>query len=109
MNPEFRHLEDNAEPPQNRCEKCGYELAISDWPFCPHPPAGLTHHEFAAYFDYGLGEEITTRDQRRTLLTKAKAYARDGMREGDLSARKDRVEADRAERRREKPTGKLYF
>ena len=127
MNPEFKHLEQTeaellAEAKEHRkdllddfrmttCDKCAAVYGIGDSPFCRdlHAPIGRTYHEFESYFDYGLGEEILTRDQRRQMLRKEKAYARDGMRAGDLSARKDRVEADRAERRREKPTGKLYF
>lgn len=106
MNPEFRHLESD-EP--NDCAKCGKSLHIGEWPFCPHGFVGRTHHEFEAYYDDGLGEYIPTRDVRKKLLKAANADARDGMRQGDFSARKDRVEADRAERRKEAKSDRLYF
>lgn len=51
------------------CDKCGAELRVGDWPFCPHgtPSAGM-QSGFGAYFDYGLGCEITSAGQRRQLM-----------------------------------------
>lgn len=108
MNPEFQHLEDVC-PDTTTCEKCQRIVYIGDWPYCPHEPAGRTHHEFEAYYDEGLGAYIETRDVRKRLLKEANAEGKNRLSAGDLSARRDRVEADRAEKRRERPTGKLYF
>ena len=36
------------------CGKCGREVAIGDWPWCPHGPArdgGLFIYSFEPYFD----------------------------------------------------------
>lgn len=121
MNPEFRHLEDNGAVCQELvgemlhqkeiCDKCGTTYGIGCSPWCrdKHAYVGRTHHEFEAYYDEGLGAYIETRDVRKRLLKEANADAKDGMRAGDLSARRDRVEADRAEKRREKLSGRLYF
>jgi hypothetical protein len=119
VNPEFEHLEGNTPHTHcpicrgqlhDPCEKCGAIVHVGEWPFCPHGAVGRTHHEFEAYYDQGLGETITTRDQRRRLLKNANAYARDGLSKGDLSARMDKVKADRKQRGLDRrPTNPLYF
>lgn len=105
------------------CE-CGHthevNRPVAEWPHTPLcPDCGAptvqihlprrTYHEFAAYYDHGLGAYLTTRDQRRQLLRAAHAEGKDGMRPGDLSARKDRVMADRQARAREAPTTRKTF
>jgi len=60
-----------------KCEKCGHEIAIGDFPFCPHEPTGGVLHmgeePMEAYYDENLtsepgGVEITTRGQRRKIM-----------------------------------------
>lgn len=55
---------------------------------------------FTPYFDIGLGEYIESLPQRRKLMRDAHMDYRDKMSPGDLSARRDRVEAERQERAR---------
>ena len=53
-----------------RCEKCGKEYAIGEWPFCPH---GVGHgtQTFVPYFDEHVsekGEWVTSLAQRWRLM-----------------------------------------
>jgi len=45
-------------PDDNRCETCGQEIHLGDWPFCPHGKANPAKG-FEPYFDIGLGREVT--------------------------------------------------
>lgn len=81
------------------CAKCGGVIEIGDWPFCPHGKSVQTH-AFEAYFDYGLGCEVTSLSQRLSLMRERKLTYRDHMSKGDLSARRDRIEQEKREARR---------
>lgn len=54
-----------------KCDKCGKDLAIGDWPFCSsiggHEKM-LTYRPFEAYFDWGLGETVTSTEHRNKLM-----------------------------------------
>jgi hypothetical protein len=54
------------------CEKCGAELAISEWPWCPHGAARpAVHGDEIDYVDHNLGRHpvrITSKAQRRQLM-----------------------------------------
>lgn len=61
------------------CDRCGAELRIGDWPFCngdknQHVDArGFGDAPLEAYFDEHISPEgayITTRGQRRALMSK---------------------------------------
>lgn len=60
-----------------KCDKCGHEFRIGDYPFCPHDNVhGCLHmgeEPMESYVDYNLteepeGVEITTRGQRRRIM-----------------------------------------
>lgn len=60
------------------CESCGKELAIGDWPYCPHPNVNLTGMgmlgEFHARWEENMGPEpvyITSLAQKQALLRDA--------------------------------------
>lgn len=57
------------------CDKCGAELQIGAWPWCPHGDArGFGDAPLEPYFDEHIspsGEYITSRGQRRALMSKA--------------------------------------
>jgi hypothetical protein len=60
-----------------------------------------SYHPFTPYFDFALGEEVTTLAHRHRLMRQNHLDYRDKMRPGDLSARLDRVHEERKERARD--------
>jgi hypothetical protein len=62
-------------PQCHRCDKCGAEIQIGEWPFCPH--GQMTHfgdEPLTPYVDHNLGPEpieIRTRGERRRIMAKA--------------------------------------
>jgi len=65
-----------------KCDKCGKEFSIGDWPFCPHEFVGGNFGEepLCPYVDEHIttlqhedaqpcGVEITTRGQRRKMMS----------------------------------------
>lgn len=42
-----------------RCEKCGKDYGIGDWPYCPHG-VPLEYHPFVPRFDIALGRYTAT-------------------------------------------------
>jgi hypothetical protein len=56
------------------CDKCGAELTIGAWPWCPHQDAhGFGDAPLEPYFDEHIsasGEYITSRGQRRAIMSK---------------------------------------
>jgi hypothetical protein len=47
------------------CDKCGKEVTIGEWPFCPHGiPSKATTAPDHAYFDIGLGKYIRNQGER---------------------------------------------
>jgi len=81
------------------CEKCGAEITIGAWPWCPHgKPA--PQYVFQPYFDIGLGREITSYADRWKAMRELNVQYRDLPSKGDLSARADRAhEARKAQGR----------
>jgi hypothetical protein len=58
-----------------KCDSCGAELQIGEWPWCPHGDArGFGDKPIEPYMDEMLGPEpveITSRGQRRAIMSKA--------------------------------------
>lgn len=59
----------------DKCDKCGHELKIGEWPYCPHGRGGMALEDpLEPYNDWQLdpysheGPEITTRAQRRKIM-----------------------------------------
>jgi hypothetical protein len=54
------------------CDKCGAELALNEWPWCPHGAArSSVVGDEIDYIDHNLGAHpihITSRSQRRQLM-----------------------------------------
>lgn len=72
------------------CPTCGGPRFLGD---------RAIHHPFIPYFDFALGAEVTSHAHRWRLMKEAHVDYRDKMRPGDLSARLDRVEAQRKRER----------
>ena len=68
------------------CDKCGAEISIGEWPFCPH--GMMTHfgdEPLTPYIDHNLGPEpieIRTRGERRAIM------ARNHLEYSDVSSKK---------------------
>jgi hypothetical protein len=83
------------------CEKCGKTLEIGEFPFCGHGfPGTREYRPFRPYFDVALGAEVTSLAQWNRTMREKHADLTDSPSKGQLSARKDRCEQDRQERRR---------
>lgn len=94
-----------------RCDQCGTTYVAPQSPYCKDGHGGaLTYHPFIRYFDFALGQEVTSLAQRwgfmrgeidqETGERRGQLEYRDKMSAGELSARRDRVEAQRKERAR---------
>lgn len=56
-----------------KCDDCGKEFSIGEWPFCPHGyPSKGTTSPFIPYFDIGLGQQINTQAERWSHMRKLK-------------------------------------
>lgn len=57
-----------------KCDVCEVELQVGQWPWCPHEDArGFGDAPIEPYFDENItstGEWITTRAQRRRIMSK---------------------------------------
>lgn len=96
-----------------RCRSCGTIAEVmrplSEYPRTPRCGACGEATEqihlpqryvpFTPYFDYGLGEEVTSLGHRWQLMKQHHLDYRDHPSKGDLSARRDRCEAQRREAR----------
>lgn len=55
-----------------KCDKCGAELAVGDFPFCPHGSGfAASHGDELDYIDHNLGRDpvhITSKAQRRQIM-----------------------------------------
>ena len=55
-----------------RCEDCGAEVQIGEWPWCPHGDAlGFGEEPMEPYFDEHVspeGQKFTTRAERRRFM-----------------------------------------
>jgi hypothetical protein len=85
-----------------RCEKCGLVYGVGESPACKDGHTRVaSYHPFTHYFDFALGEEVTSLAQRRRLMRQNHLDYRDKMSAGDLSARRDRVHEEGKERGRD--------
>lgn len=50
------------------CPDCGRMVAIGDWPFCPHGPAGRGHHVSHTYYDKTLNQVVTPGGDRKKIM-----------------------------------------
>ncbi len=95
------------------CTVCGLPLSIGEWPCVttirPHAPSVQTA-PFAAYFDIGLGREVTSLGDRWQAMKGTmdpesgkvwgKLDYREKMSKGALSARMDRIHEQKRDDRR---------
>jgi hypothetical protein len=85
------------------CQVCGLPIAVGQQPCIttirPHEWVG-SYRPFTPYFDFALGQEVTSHAHRWRLMKEAHVDYRDKMSPGDLSARLDRVEAQKREEAR---------
>lgn len=52
-----------------KCEACGQEYAIGEWPYCPHGvPAKGTQSPFIARYDFSGGEYTSSLGDRRQMM-----------------------------------------
>lgn len=60
---------------KNACDRCGVELQVGQWPWCPHEDArNFGEAPLEPYVDHNLGPEpveIRTRGERRAIMSKA--------------------------------------
>ena len=96
-----------------RCLNCGREwervCAVADR-YAPCEECGgsveqiwrhsVQNTPFPAYFDYGLGVEVTSLGQRHALMREYHLDYRDKKTPGDQSARQDRIREQERERAR---------
>lgn len=83
------------------CDACGADYGIGQSPYCKDGHAPVTRSyapNFAPYFDIGLGAHVEAPDQRRRLMKQHHLDYRDHPSNGDLSARRDRIEQQKRER-----------
>ncbi len=102
----FRGCEIVIKPTPELCTVCGLPLEVGDWPCVttirPHGKSVQTS-AFAAYFDQGLGREVTGLGDRHAAMREKKLDYRDKMSPGDLSARNDRIHEKLVKAGREVP------
>lgn len=78
--------------PVEVCSQCGDLIAIGDSPSCKDGHASvLPYHPFIPYFDFALGEYVSSHAARWTHMKRLHMDYRDKMSPGDLSARLDRI------------------
>jgi len=63
------------------CEKCGADLHVGEWPWCPHEQAPHFGEEpMESYVDENIAPdpvEITTRGQRRAIMRESNLEYKD--------------------------------
>ena len=55
----------------DRCDACGVEIAIGDWPYCPHGQSRFKVDAFEGYWDENLATDpvwVTSARQRRKIM-----------------------------------------
>ena len=74
-----------------KCDSCGSEITIGEWPWCPHGDGrGFGEEPLEPYDDWNITSEadsvkITTRSQRRKLMDKQGLdYRKKGHRLGQV-------------------------
>jgi len=85
------------------CTVCGEPLAIGDFPCIrtPRPHAkALPSKGYEPRFDIGLGEYVTGWGDIRQHMRRNRLDFRDKMSRGQLSARRDRIEQQKRDARR---------
>src|SRR2546423_13000851 len=90
------------DPDVTRCQVCHLPIAVGDWPCISrvrrHAPALRNVPPFVAYFDIGLGRDITSFADRWRAMRELNVVDRPKLRAGDLSARRDKIEEGKKER-----------
>ena len=76
------------------CPRCTVEYFPGQDYHCPHDPVA-TYHPFVPYFDRSLGSYVSSFAERETIRRQKGLEWADEPTAGDLSARADRVRADR--------------
>lgn len=98
---------------EDLCTVCGLPIAVGEWPCVyrvrPHGTSVQTD-VFSTYFDVGLGREVTSLGDRWAAMrgtmdpesgtVRGQLDYREHPSRGELSARRDRAEAERKERAR---------
>lgn len=80
-------------PQEVRCESCGAVYGIGDSPWCRDGHGSVQpRRAFEPYFDIGLGKHVTGWGDIRQEMRRKKLDFRDHPTDGDLSARRDRIE-----------------
>jgi hypothetical protein len=83
------------------CAVCGKPIQIGEWPcvYTPRPhERSVQTAPFVAYYDHGLGMEITGLGDRQAEMRRNNLHYREHPSKGDLSARRDRLEERRRAR-----------
>lgn len=83
------------------CAVCGLPLEIGQWPCITTPrphDRSVQLQPFVPYFDYGLGEYVTSLGDRWAAMKRHGLDYKDHPTKGDLSARRDRIEQQKAAR-----------
>ncbi|MHA2136279.1 MAG: hypothetical protein ACW99J_20660 [Candidatus Thorarchaeota archaeon] len=66
----------STELPRSKCDKCGNDYTLGEWPWCPHGSAkNFGEEPLEPYIDEHLTDEhpgilITSRGQRRKIMDK---------------------------------------
>ena|GEM_PF-5512090 len=85
-----------------RCDKCGSEYGLGEWPWCPHGrPQGMM--TFRPYIDEHIAEhpiEITSWAQRKRIMRQRGLEFAERPPKGWFSEREDRCMEQRRERER---------
>lgn len=55
-----------------KCEKCGTEYTVGQWPFCPHETVSPDNTNFTPYHDISCGRDFNTRGERREHMKRRK-------------------------------------
>ena len=74
-----------------RCDECGKELEIGDFPFCPHGRPFYEHHPFIGFWDNNIAEQpvyIESDRQREKLMRAGGLAVREREHIDDLNHRR---------------------
>jgi len=62
-----------------RCDRCGQEYGIGEFPFCPHG-VPMEYHPFRPRFDIALGKQVNSLGERWKFMREKKLdYAPEKM------------------------------
>lgn len=82
-----------------QCEHCGVAYGVGQSPYCKDGHGRvLPSKGFEPYFNISLGRYVTGWGDIRQAMRQEKVDFRDHPRPGDVSARRDRIEQQKARR-----------